>query len=319
MLDPEHDRPLPIGHKTRDFFRFAVAEVVDAVCVTTADLENPEPTIVYVNAAFERMTGYSAEEAVGESPRILQGPRTDRRVLARLKADLLAGREFHGSTANYRKDGSEYQVEWRVSGVYDRGTLVNWVAIQRDVTDRWRIERAAEESRNQLAAANARLEELATTDGLTGLLNARAFHERLREECARARRFNRPLSLAVLDVDRFKSYNDEFGHPAGDEALKAVAATLRNQTREYDLAARQGGEEFALLLPNTALQEAETVAERARRALAERDWPLRNLTASAGVVEFPRQAGTPEALLEAADRALYAAKQAGRNRVAMAS
>lgn len=317
MESHEGERPLPVGCETRDFFRFAVAGALDSVVVTTADLENPEPVIVYVNAAFERMTGYSAQEAIGQSPRMLQGPRTDQRVLARLKADLLAGREFRGSTANYRKDGGEYQVEWRVSGVYDEGRLVNWMAIQRDVTDKWRIEREAERIRQELAEANARLEALATTDGLTGLLNARAFHDRLREECARALRHGRSLSLVLLDVDRFKAYNDDFGHPAGDEALRRVGETLRGQTRGYDVAARYGGEEFALLLPNTSGHEATLVADRARRAVADQDWPLRGVTVSAGVAELPRHTEAAEALLEAADRALYVAKSSGRDRIVL--
>ena len=154
----ENDRPLPIGEATKDFFRFAVANVNDAVIVTTPGLDGPEPTMVYVNAAFERMTGYSLAEAVGQSPRILQGERTDRALLDRLREDLRSGRDFHGETVNYRKDGSEYFVEWRVSGVYDEGRLVNWVAIQRDVTGRMLHDRELEETRRQLALANEGLE-----------------------------------------------------------------------------------------------------------------------------------------------------------------
>jgi len=310
---------LPIGHETRDFFRHAVAGAGDAVVVTTADLERPEPVIVYVNAAFERMTGYAAHEAIGKSPRILQGPLTDRTVMERLKADLLAGREFKGATANYRKDGSEYQVEWRVTGVYDEGRLVNWMAVQRDVTDRWRAEKEAEEARLLLAEANARLEALAATDHLTGLLNARALYERLRQEHSEASRHGRPLSLVILDVDRFKAYNDAFGHPAGDDALRGVAEAARSETRDYDMAARHGGEEFALLLPNAGVEEAEIVAERVRRAVAEREWPLRPVTVSLGVATFPRHARSCDDLMRAADRALYAAKEAGRDRVTTAT
>lgn len=161
--DQENDRPLPIGQVTHDFFRYAVANVNDAVIVTTPGLDFPEPVIVYVNAAFEEMTGYSASEVVGQSPRLLQGPGTSRALLDRLKTDLKAGREFHGETVNYRKDGREYYVEWRVSGVYDGDELVNWVAIQRDVTARVRQEeemvRRVDEATSDLREANDALAE----------------------------------------------------------------------------------------------------------------------------------------------------------------
>ena len=139
-------RPLPIEHATRDFFRSAMAGLVDAVCVTTADPGCLDPRIVYVNAAFERLTGYSEAEALGRNPRFLQGPNSDRAVLDRLKADLIAGREFQGSTANYRKDGTEYHVEWRVSTVRDDRMPMNWVAVQRDVPERWLLHRAHQAS-----------------------------------------------------------------------------------------------------------------------------------------------------------------------------
>jgi diguanylate cyclase (GGDEF)-like protein len=166
-----------------------------------------------------------------------------------------------------------------------------------------------------LEQRNALLGELAVTDGLTGLTNRRQFDEALRSALAFARRHDRPLSLLLLDVDHFKAYNDAFGHPAGDDVLRDVAGKLRSQARENDVAARYGGEEFGLVLPATDVQGARTVAERLRAAIASGPWPLRPVSASFGLATTT--ATVPEAILliEQADRALYASKARGRDRV----
>ena len=124
-----------------------------------------------------------------------------------------------------------------------------------------------------------------------------------------------PLSLVMLDVDRFKSYNDTYGHMAGDGALMDLACTLREQSREHDLVARYGGEEFVLLLPATDARESEAFCARLRAAIEERAWPLRPITASLGVSTSTANTLTTEQLLEEADRALYHSKERGRNAV----
>jgi diguanylate cyclase (GGDEF)-like protein len=167
-----------------------------------------------------------------------------------------------------------------------------------------------------LEEANARLAALATTDPLTGLANRRAFDEALAREAALVGRGARPLSLVLLDVDHFKGFNDAFGHPAGDEVLRRVGAVLRSCCRATDVAARTGGEEFAVLLPGTEGEGAGALAERLRRAVAAGPWPLRAVTVSAGVATLGAGGGAAERLVAAADRALYQAKRDGRNRVA---
>ncbi len=171
----------------------------------------------------------------------------------------------------------------------------------------------------ELEKANAELESLATRDGLTGIKNRRAFGTRLEEEVARATRYSLPLSLLLLDVDQFKSYNDTFGHPAGDEVLKTVAQLLDQSARETDMAARYGGEEFAVLLPQTDAAGAWVIAERIRQAIARQAWPHRSITVSVGVAHLLPVVDTGSQLIARADEALYQSKAGGRNRVSAAS
>lgn len=174
---------------------------------------------------------------------------------------------------------------------------------------------------NQLTAAveNARLyqktQELSYRDGLTGLFNRRHFEETLEQERYRAERYRMPLSLIMADIDHFKRYNDTYGHPAGDQALKTVATILTETTRRVDIAARYGGEELVLILPLTPKDPARLVAEKLRVAVEGSHFPAGRLTISLGVATYPQDGDSAAKLIKAADDALYAAKQAGRNRV----
>jgi diguanylate cyclase (GGDEF)-like protein len=166
-----------------------------------------------------------------------------------------------------------------------------------------------------MAAQNARLMELATVDELTGVKNRRRFREDLELFFAVAARQAGPLSVVMLDVDIFKTYNDTFGHPAGDEVLRTLARVLLRGTRDQDVVARYGGEEFAVLLPLTAGADAEAIAERLRGAIEAQNWPLRGVTASFGVATTGPDTPDSGALIASADSALYLAKRSGRNRV----
>lgn len=169
------------------------------------------------------------------------------------------------------------------------------------------------EANASLATINALLGEKAVTDGLTELKNYAFFMEALEASCAFARRRRLAVSVILLDIDQFKPYNDTYGHPAGDEALVAIAQILRENVRMSDVPARYGGEEFALLLPGTDAQGALEVAERVRRATQTYSWPYRRITASFGVATLGPGTETPRALVEQADRALYWSKAGGRD------
>jgi diguanylate cyclase (GGDEF)-like protein len=167
---------------------------------------------------------------------------------------------------------------------------------------------------SMLATANETLSHQSVTDVLTGIPNRRAYNHRVLEEFSRARRVGAPLSLLLIDVDHFKLYNDVFGHPAGDEAVYAVAQVLATAIRPYDFLARYGGEEFVVLLPGTDQDRAVASAERLRQVVAAATIPHRAMTISVGVATLAAEWDI-ENLLFAADRGLYTAKRTGRNRV----
>jgi diguanylate cyclase (GGDEF)-like protein len=164
----------------------------------------------------------------------------------------------------------------------------------------------------------AEVERLATHDPLTGLSNRRSFEDVLDREIKRARRRNEPLTLAMVDIDHFKSVNDSFGHPTGDAVLRAVATALVVNTKSFDVVARLGGDEFAVILPTCAASDAPSVAERLRRVCSEAAVTLQ-VTVSVGWAGCPEDGIDTLSLVAAADSALYAAKRAGRDRVAAAS
>lgn len=170
-----------------------------------------------------------------------------------------------------------------------------------------------------------RLKEETVRDALTGLYNRKYLYQRLEEETIRAQRYGTPLAFVMLDLDDFKRCNDSYGHLAGDMVLKKVAQGLLGSVRSVDIAGRFGGEEFAVILPQTGMQPALLVAERLREAIAQTavleqpEGGTLRLTVSVGVAVYPDSANSSGELIEEADQALYASKALGKNRVSSAS
>ena len=174
---------------------------------------------------------------------------------------------------------------------------------------------------SKLREANQKLHQISIEDSLTRLYNRRYFDDRVGHELARTRRFGRELALAMIDIDFFKHYNDHTGHLAGDRALAAIGAIIRDSIRETDMSFRYGGEELAIILPETTAESATAVAERIRSAVEKYDFPGESsqpnglLTVSIGVSVLGRDCNSLEEFVSAADQALYKAKSIGRNRV----
>jgi diguanylate cyclase (GGDEF)-like protein len=290
---------------------------------------NPKRQVVIWNRACERLTGVRAADVVGTSEHWRAFYETKRYCLADLVA--LGRPDKLGSLYSQHavpEDGLGYCAEnWCVmpklgnqlylaidaGPIHDEdGKLIAIVETLRDMTDQKRAEAA--------------LKTLAASDGLTGLANRRSFDQTLTAEWSRAERTKKPLSLALVDVDHFKLYNDLHGHQKGDECLRAVASILgETALRPADLSARYGGEEFAVVMPETDQKAAVKVAERLRGTLAKLQLAHGaagagpNVTFSIGIAtRIPDETVCADWLLMKADEALYAAKHAGRNRVVCA-
>jgi diguanylate cyclase (GGDEF)-like protein len=171
----------------------------------------------------------------------------------------------------------------------------------------------------RLRESRVELERLSVTDALTGLSNRLRMMEVLENEVRRSRRLRHPFAVLMADLDLFKKYNDAHGHQAGDAVLKRIGAIMREASRDVDFVARYGGEEFLLMMPETEIEGATEVAERIRKKIAAEKLPAGTITVSVGVAGFPGHGDAAEALIAAADAALYDAKRAGGNRVIAAT
>ncbi|WP_314953004.1 diguanylate cyclase domain-containing protein [Bradyrhizobium cosmicum] len=291
-------------------FRLLAEQSSDMVC--RIGLDN---RLLYVSPSCVRIIGWSPVELLGTSA--VAGIHAE--DMERVTQTIAALKDGDAEEARlvYRQRHREKSEIWveaalHVTRASDSGEIDGVVAVVRDMT-------AQKDLQDKLAS-------LATTDGLTGLANRRAFDERLMEEWARARRDGTQLSLLLIDVDHFKKFNDHYGHQAGDGCLRALGRILSTQARRpADLAARYGGEEFAVLLPNTGPDGCAEVGEGIRQALHDlamlhtQNPPSRLITASIGAAtSLPSQIATDSStLVAAADRALYAAKESGRDRLVM--
>lgn len=271
--------------------------------------------ILYWNAAAERITGFASAEILGRSCRdnVLNDVDEDGQALCEGRCPLWdsiqAGCRNGGRLFLHHKAGHRKPVNVRTLPLVDvEGRIVGGIEIFTDLTDECDAERMHE------------LEALAAADPLTNLPNRRYFDTTVESRFAEKRRHNIPFALALVDIDHFKSVNDEHGHQLGDRVLLAVARKLRGACRPYDFVARWGGEEFAILLGNVHTQEAALVADRCRKLIAETEVPHENASLSVRVsvgVACARDTDDAASLYEAADAALYEAKRRGRNRVVL--
>ncbi|MDB5880190.1 MAG: signal transduction protein : sensor, domain [Ramlibacter sp.] len=309
-----HLRDVTARHKSQEHLRLlesSIARLNDIVIITEAGpFREPGPRIVFVNEAFERRTGYAPEEVLGRTPRLLQGPGTQRSELDRLRAAMEQWEPARVDLINYKKSGEAFWVDLEVSPVWDEARkLTHWVAVGRDITER----KMAEE----------KIQYLAFYDPLTRLPNRQLLLDRLQRALSDHDR-PREGALMFIDLDNFKVLNDTLGHQKGDQLLQLVAERLRSCVARGDTVARLGGDEFVILLENSGYKPLEPTAGArivSERILARLGEPyvlsghLHHSTCSIGVTLFGRAPWSVSELLKQADLAMYQAKNAGRNTV----
>lgn len=289
-------------------FRDIVENCADGIVVITA-----EGRIAYLNQAAEQMFGWPLRRALGRPIEIFMPEQFRSAHPGHIEAFHRAGEPARRMgdrllrTYGLKADGTEFPTDISIMES-DSETGTVFVALVRDITEQVEME--------------TRLEDLANTDPLTGVSNRRAFLTRAAQEVAEARRYDVPLSAAMIDIDRFKALNDRFGHAIGDRVLLVVATQLSGALRKPDIFARWGGEEFICLLPHTDADLAKTAAERLRccideTSVAATDVELARVTVSIGVASLAETDRSIDMLIDRADRGLYIAKQTGRNKVVL--
>lgn len=275
------------------------ANSYEGIVITDAD-----SIILDVNPSFSRITGYSADEVIGNTPRILNSGRQQPAFYEQMWAAIRDSDHWRGEIWNRRKNGEVYVEMLAISAVRDAaGKLTHYVGVFSDISS--------------LKAHAAELERIAHFDPLTGVPNRRLLNDRLTRAVARARRSTKLLAVCYLDLDGFKPINDQHGHATGDQLLVEVTRRLQHTLREEDTLARIGGDEFVLLLGGIAsIAESHAALER---VLAETSAPVElgdetvSVSTSIGVTLFPLDDSDAETLLRHADMAMYEAKEAGRN------
>lgn len=273
-----------------------VVEQIDDM-VTITDYSG---VITYVNEAFIKFTGYSKEDAIGQTPSICKSNRHSSAQIEDLWNTILAGKVYRGVFINKKKNGELFYEEKTITPMVDeKGNIVSFVSTGKDISKRVKME--------------IQLEKLASTDYLTGLYNRFKFEELFNQELLRSKRYHTPLSAIMLDIDYFKKINDTFGHEVGDIVLKEVGHLLASHIRQSDISARWGGEEFMILTPEVDLESAYTLAENLRTAINGFTFDnVCTLSCSFGVVQLQEDEDFTS-LCKRVDMALYAAKEAGRN------
>ncbi len=291
--------------QTRHLHERALASSSNGIMITRSDAD--DHSIVYVNPAFERITGYTAAEVIGQEGRFLVRDDLAQPELEHIRTALREKSEGQATLRNYRKDGTLFWNELHLAPVRDLAgqATTHFVSVINDVSDRIRYQHA--------------LEYQANHDSLTGLANRNLLNDRIEQAIAGAKRSGLDMGVMLLDLDHFKLVNDASGHSAGDILLKEVAHRLKSCVRETDTVARLGGDEFVIILPN--LPQPDDVDQIAEKILSALSRPVEVagrdifVTASIGVSMYPRDGDHGEILLRYADMAMYGVKENGRNSV----
>lgn len=280
-------------------------KLLSQVVEQTQDLiriTNQKGYIIYANPAFYKFTGFEPDEILGNNSNILKSNLLSKEFYERMWVTISSGKSFKATLVNRKKNKEIFHEQQTITPILnDEQEVQYFVATGKDITAR-----VLAEQENEL---------LARTDKLTGAANRHKGDEFLEESILQAQRYNHPLSVILLDVDFFKTVNDEYGHQVGDNVLVALSELVKKKVRQTDLFVRWGGEEFLLITPQTNSANADVLAEKIRLSVQEARFDeIKKLTVSCGVTEMIDQE-TAQELMVRADGALYGAKKTGRNKV----
>ena len=303
----------------------AVIDSKDGIIVAKASA--PDYPVVFVNPAFERLTGYTQEEILNRSCRFLQADDNKQKDINVVQNSLRNGEHCSVTLRNYRKDGTMFWNELSISPVFNRSnTLTHFIGIQRDVTSQIVLEKRLIKERKNLEYINQKLEHLVLHDNLTGIYSRKYFDDQLNQHWNQSLDAQKLISIIFIDVDYFKGFNDAYGHMAGDVALKTIATALHDLLEgSGEFVARFGGEEFVVLTnlgtKNQVISKAKKLCTKIRNLnIPHEGSPHGFLTISCGISSiYPKCSNRPQDLLQDADMALYQAKGLGRNQVAFMS
>lgn len=299
----------------------AVDQSLDGISIADARAEGMP--LIYVNAGFEKMTGYRSQEVLGKNCRFLQGKETQQPAIEVMRVAIKNGESCIVILQNFRKNGTLFWNEFNISPVFNEDKIVtHFIGVQKDVTARVEMLKHLRLSKEALQNANTQLKVLAMSDGLTGIYNRRHFDEQFQTLFALAQRAQVSLAVLMMDLDFFKRFNDHYGHQAGDDCLILVAGMIADAfKRPSDCAARYGGEEFVVVSMGVTAQEmqqhAQSLCEKIYAlGIPHVDSPHHVMSISIGGVAYiPNRNSLPSSFLKQADNALYEAKDRGRNRV----
>lgn len=270
--------------------------IIDKYVITATT--KADSTIIHVSSAFEKSSGYSKEELIGKPMAIIKNKTRDKDVIQDLWSTILNGKTWIGEIKNKNKNGEEYWLEQHIIPKmnFHDNCIENFVSVGIDITTKKEIEK------------------IASTDKLTGIYNRRMLDEILQIEIEVAQRHERDLSLIIIDIDYFKNINDNYGHLIGDETLKRMSTIISENIRASDIFGRYGGEEFLIICTQTNKDNAYILAEKIRSIIEKYNFnKIGTKTISLGISSFEKN-DTIETLFKKADKALYSAKESGRNK-----
>ena len=271
-------------------------EIIDKYVITSTT--SMKGIISNISTAYCEITGYTKKELIGQKHSVLKHPTTPRDLYRDMWRTVTSGKEWEGEIKNQRKDGSVFWIKVIVSPSFDiSGNIKYYTTINQDITDKKTIE------------------ELSNRDKLTNVYNRGKLDNLLEKEIRYSRRYNIQFALIMIDVDYFKDINDEYGHLEGDKVLIQISQILEKLTRDTDFIGRWGGEEFLIICPNSDIEQGKKIATKLKEYIENHDFEInKRITASFGITNYMKEDDADD-ILERADKALYEAKNKGRNRI----